>query len=77
MEEIQEERTIEDQIYEFGQTHYWKDIIKPEFEGRIAEIDARMIGETDPWKRYGLVEAYKYMALFKLWFDDIIEQKGD
>lgn len=61
-------------IKELKNTYYWKSIIKPQFDLRLAMLDANMRSEADPWKRYGLVDAYTHMAEFRMWFDDKAEE---
>ena len=66
-------------VAELMQHYFWTDIIKPQFDIRLSSLDTEMRTTNDPWKRYGLVEAYSKMVEFRLWFDDIIEQtkKGE
>jgi hypothetical protein len=33
-----------------------------------------MVSERDPWRRYGLVEAYDQLARFKFRFDEIVDR---
>jgi len=60
-------------ILEAKQTEFWNEVLKPEFEQRLAALDTQMTSSIEPWQRYGKVEAYSALKDFWMWFDFVIE----
>ena len=46
-------------------TPFYKEVLIPELNRRMATYD-ELAATTDPWKRYGYVEAYLALKHFKL-----------
>ena len=64
-------------VYDGKRTAFWKEVVEPQLQVRLAMLDGKMCSESDPWKRYGYVEAYKQMKEFTLWFDDILSRDSE
>ena len=52
-------------IEQARETPFYKEVLIPELNRRLALYD-ELIGDPDPWKRYGYVEAYFAIKSFKL-----------
>lgn len=61
-------------ILEASKTPFWNEVFIPDLNNAIAVLDNSMTTELDPWKRYGYVEAYKWLSEFKLLYLEVLEQ---
>jgi len=52
-------------IQQAKDTPFYKELLMPELNRRMASYD-ELMATTDPWKRYGYVEAYMALKAFKL-----------
>ena len=71
------ENRIVQLVYDRKQTAFWKEVVEPQFQVRLAMLDTKMCDESDAWKRYGYVEAYKHLKEFILWFDDFLDREPE
>ena len=60
-------------ILEAAKTPFWNEVLIPDLNNAIAVLDSSMTTEADPWRRYGIVEAYKWLTEFKLLYLDVLE----
>lgn len=60
-------------IKQASTTEFWKKVFIPYLDHTMAYLDTQMMNE-DPWVRYGKVEAYRAMKIFKLYFINSLEQ---
>lgn len=60
-----DDRTV-NLIQQASETPFYKEVLIPELDRRLAFYDDMMTTEVDPWKRYGYVEAYNALKRFKL-----------
>lgn len=60
-------------IKQAANTDFWKKVFIPYIDHTLAYLDTQMM-VSDPWERYGKVEAYRVMKEFKLYFINGLEQ---
>ena len=44
---------------------FWQEVLMPIIDSRLANLDTLMCDLEDPWLRYGICEAYKWMKGLK------------
>ena len=57
---------IKNLIAQAKETPFYKEVLMPELNRRLALYDDLMVATADPWERYGYVEAYKALKQFKI-----------